>query len=141
MALTHVVFGALCVSAYNAPLDPVVLTAGMLGSLLPDIDHAKSFLGRLTPLHRLLRHRGFSHSILGAVLLLVVLQRFVSYPVVLGVAIGYGSHVFLDTVTPKGCQLLWPSSKFFGIPLVPVGSWLEVILLLSVIILVLKGLI
>lgn len=41
----------------------------ILGSLLPDIDHPKSMLGRFNVFASLMTHRGFCHTLLGCVVL------------------------------------------------------------------------
>lgn len=38
---------------------------GVVGALLPDLDHPKSFLGKYNPFTGLMKHRGFTHTILG----------------------------------------------------------------------------
>ena len=83
MARSHVVVGlsAWAVAApllRLPPLDPAYLALAAIGSLLPDVDHPKSWIGlRLRPMSTMLgvalRHRGATHSavaVLGLVLLL-----------------------------------------------------------------------
>ncbi len=41
----------------------------VIGSLLPDIDHPKSILGRLNIFSGLMTHRGFFHTLVGCVIL------------------------------------------------------------------------
>lgn len=41
----------------------------LIGSLLPDIDHPRSMLGRLNIFARLMTHRGFCHTLAGCVML------------------------------------------------------------------------
>lgn len=72
------------------------------GSILPDIDHASSFLGKNIPLiHKLFKHRGFTHSLLFCVVIFL-LNKWIAY----GVAV----HILLDTSTKNGVKLFWPSN-------------------------------
>ena len=99
-----------------------------LGSLLPDLDARESRLKHLTlgtgiapfalpsmALHRLLGHRGLMHSALGLVVMCVTL----SLPLALllrelaplALALGYGSHLFLDAATRAGIPLWYPAKQ------------------------------
>jgi membrane-bound metal-dependent hydrolase YbcI (DUF457 family) len=83
----------------------------MFSFLLPDIDYAKSTLGRWTPLVGLfVGHRGFFHS-LWALLGFSVLAYITSPSFFLPVAIGYGSHLLADMLNPKGILLFHPFGK------------------------------
>ncbi len=46
---------------------PMDIFFTLLGSLLPDIDHPKSMLGRFNLFAGLMTHRGFSHTIVGCI--------------------------------------------------------------------------
>lgn len=48
---------------------PFELSFVLLGSLLPDIDHPSSTLGRYNPLVSLMVHRGKCHSVIGCLLM------------------------------------------------------------------------
>ena len=50
-------------------LSPVSLIFILLGSLIPDIDHWNSTLGRYNPFVRFMKHRGKCHTIIGCMLL------------------------------------------------------------------------
>jgi membrane-bound metal-dependent hydrolase YbcI (DUF457 family) len=41
----------------------------LFGSLLPDIDHTRSTLGRFNPFARWMKHRGKTHTLIGSILL------------------------------------------------------------------------
>ena len=61
----HITVGLLagvCIGHTNS----VDMTIMALSSLMPDIDHPKSTLGRYNPLARFMKHRGFTHTLLGA---------------------------------------------------------------------------
>lgn len=104
---------------------PLIICA-IFGSLLPDLDHPGSILGKKvrfisSPLSRLFGHRGFIHSPLLCLLIGVLLQSF--YPTIptaykpfylgatLGITIGYASHLILDAFTVSGIPLLSPISR------------------------------
>lgn len=80
----------------------------IFGSLLPDIDHPKSKLGRYFPLSRFMKHRAwYTHSFIGAFLIpLPFLLIGKSYYIL--VALGCLSHVLADTLTPGGTKILFP---------------------------------
>lgn len=104
---------------------PLVICA-IFGSLLPDLDHPGSTLGKKvpfisSPLSHLFGHRGFIHSPLLCLIIGVLLLSF--YPtipatyksiylgVTLGITVGYASHLFLDALTVSGVPLLSPISR------------------------------
>lgn len=99
---------------------------GVLGGLLPDIDHPESTMGRrLKPLSHVINtlfgHRGFTHTLFAWLLtsyFLFVLSGWIPMSVkgyVLavfsGVIVGYMSHLLLDMLTVSGVPLLYPLSK------------------------------
>ncbi len=112
------------------------------GALLPDIDNARSTLGRkLGPVSReiqhLAGHRTFFHSILGLVfgsLLAIGLEQVViyllsqhglllpaqlvgaSHLVFFGVLFGAIMHIAADALTQGGVPLFWPNRKRYGFP-------------------------
>jgi len=112
------------------------------GALLPDIDNARSTLGRkLGPVSReiqhLAGHRTFFHSILGLVfgsLLAIGLEQVVIYLlsqhglllpaqlvgasnlVFFGVLFGAIMHIAADALTQGGVPLFWPNRKRYGFP-------------------------
>lgn len=133
MAGSHLVVGAVA-WAWVAPrlglpvLDPASLALVAVGSVLPDMDHPGSWLGRrLWPvshaLARMLGHRGFTHSLVAVALCVAALRssgvsRALSGPLV----IGYLSHLVADLLTPHGLRLAWPLRWNFALPLCPTGS-------------------
>lgn len=89
-----------------------------LGSLLPDIDHPQSYLGRRTkPLSVLINkcfgHRGFTHSLLSTLILGVASAVYWSVNPLFfgGFLLGYLSHLLGDMTTPSGIPLLYPNKK------------------------------
>lgn len=143
---THIVAGITAGVAVNKFIAPnvvelasvegflgigAVMGGAFLGSVLPDIDHKGSFIGRrLKPIsfvvQHTLGHRGLTHSplfIMGLTLLLgfLTLQldgfgREIMLMFVLGLFGGMASHLFMDMLTISGIPLLYPfSDKKFSI--------------------------
>lgn len=110
---THVTAGltaALLMQNLNIP----AMAALTLGSILPDIDHRDSLVGRHVPiLPRLLKHRGVTHSLLFAVLC------YGLYP---PLGVGVLLHLLLDLLNPAGVALLWPWKKRISTPVVTIAS-------------------
>lgn len=114
---THLATGTLTAVLLNRylhlPLE--VSSAVILGSLLPDIDHTGSTIGKKMPfisfLISLFGHRGITHSL--AFMLLFLFAGYYSYPFFYGLAIGIGVHIAGDALTPSGVPLLWPHKKRF----------------------------
>ena len=137
MAFTHIAAGsASALLAANwlgasRPQVVLLLAGGVLGSLLPDIDHPASSFGRRVlpisiPLSLIFGHRGITHSLM-AVAGMVFLAWYAlnhlawhagySVPFVAGLAVGYLSHLAGDWMTNSGMPLLWPSRRRFVAPL------------------------
>src|SRR5579875_743778 len=115
------------------------------GSLLPDIDNARSSIGhKFGPIskeiQRLAGHRELFHSLLGLVLgsllafgleqavIYLLSQRGLILPeqlvktshlVFLGVLFGCVMHIAADALTLGGVPLLWPNRKRYGFPANP----------------------
>ena len=151
MAFTHAAAGAtsaLLVAQYlhAGPIQTLlVLSGGVAGSYLPDIDHPKSAFGSRVlpvslPISAIFGHRGITHSLIAAVaisgLLWWVFQRAnwhegIAVPVLVGIAVGYLSHLLGDWLTNSGVPLLWPSKRRFVSPLkLCTGDFREYILAL-----------
>ena len=86
----------------------------VVSSLLPDICHTGSKIGRklklLSLIIRLLfGHRTFTHSLLfiGIIVFLLNLIQTPTYYLV-SIIGGMASHVILDMLTPRGVKLLYP---------------------------------
>jgi inner membrane protein len=136
MARSHVIIGlATWIVAAPMllirPLDPIYLGLVVAGSLLPDIDHPKSWVGRRTrPISTAIAstfsHRGITHSAI-AVLGLTTLLMHAGYRrgIVAALAIGYLSHLAADMLTPQGLRLAWPMRGTWGFPLCRTNSNME----------------
>ncbi|HLG63151.1 MAG TPA: metal-dependent hydrolase [Ktedonosporobacter sp.] len=112
------------------------------GALLPDIDNARSTLGRRMgvvskEIQHLAGHRTFFHSMLGLIfgsLLAIGLEQVViyllsqhglslpaqlvgaSHLVFFGVLFGAIMHIAADALTQGGVPLFWPNRKRYGFP-------------------------
>lgn len=142
MARSHVVVGAAAwlVTAkflHLPPFDPVPLGLAIAGSLLPDIDHPQSWVGRRTrplstALAALLGHRGVTHSALAVLFLLVLLaQEGVRRANADALAIGYLSHLGADLLTPRGLRLAWPLRGTWSFPICRTGSPMEPLIVMA----------
>lgn len=152
MGRTHLAFGLLTAGLGSLAIDIggtdlVGLTIGsLLGSLLPDLDHPKSKLGRRflplsTFLYATLGHRGGTHSLFFAAVLLLLLIWVAPY-LALGLCLGILSHILADMISysvgkkftfGNGCPLLWPlARKRFGIRLVTVNGTFEHLVIMPV---------
>jgi inner membrane protein len=88
-----------------------------IGSLLPDIDHEKSILGRFSPipwLHKILKkigihlfkHGGITHTALVNIIILILAYLYNS-SLLWGIAFGYFTHLYIDDATGNKLQMLW----------------------------------
>lgn len=111
--------------------NPVLVASAVLGSLFPDIDTSTSIICTLLPFHgwplNKIRHRGFTHSVIATGIIALLLYLLVPFKsVVIGLVIGYFSHIVADMLTPSGVQLLWPKRKKYRLGLnVVTGSTIE----------------
>lgn len=106
---------------------PVV--AAVLGSLMPDIDTPNSKFGSkfLCPITErpVSSHRGFTHSIVGMLLIVGIIGLLLPIEITKYVGIGYLSHLLADMLNPAGVPLLWPNKARFRIPIINTGSMIE----------------
>jgi inner membrane protein len=152
MAFTHVAAGAASALALSnllhapATQTTMFLAGGVLGGLLPDIDHPASSLGRrVLPLSMMLAaifgHRGITHSLIAAVVVSLAAWYSLhgldwrpghSAPFVLGLSAGYLSHLLADWLTNTGVPLLWPMKRRFAAPVtISTGSPMEYLIALG----------
>jgi inner membrane protein len=133
MAGSHVVVGmaAWALAAPHlgmAPLDPIALALATAGSLLPDIDHPHSWVGRRVwmiarPLAATIGHRGLTHSVIAVIACCLLLRwHGVSRAILVPLTVGYLSHLGADLLTPSGLRLAWPLQRRYAIPLCRTGS-------------------
>jgi len=137
MAFTHIAAGsaaALLAADWlgaSRPQTILLLAGGILGNLLPDIDHPTSSFGRRVlpislPLSLIFGHRGITHSLIAVAGMSWLAWYAVSQlawnpgysvPFVAGLATGYLSHLAGDWMTNSGVPLLWPSRRRFVAPI------------------------
>lgn len=136
MAGSHVALGAaawvVAAPRLGLPaLSPACLALALAGSLLPDVDHPKSWVGqRLRPLSRvvagLFGHRGITHSALAvAACVWGLTQGGAPRWAVAPLAVGALSHLAADLLTPAGLRLAWPMRRTWALPLCRSGSAME----------------
>lgn len=141
MAFSHVLMGVATwgtVTHFTGqPLDPATVGAAALGSLAPDIDHPRSWLGRRLPfiswpLAGLIGHRGITHSliaVLAAVSAILWLPE-IGAGLVVAFAVGYLIHLLGDAMTASGVPFFWPMEYRLRLPgAVHVGGVTELAIL------------
>lgn len=142
MARSHVVVGAAAwIGAapllHLSSVDPTWLGLAVVGALLPDIDHPRSWVGRRTrPLSTAiastLGHRGVTHSAVAVLILVAMLVQIGSRRgTECALAVGYLSHLAADMLTPRGLRLAWPLRRTWGLPLCRAGSPAEPLIVLA----------
>lgn len=88
-----------------------------LGSLIPDIDTPKSWIGKRLlflswPIYKLFNHRGLTHSLAFTLFLTFVISNlFHNEQFTKGIFIGCLSHLILDMFDLKGIPLLYPIKR------------------------------
>jgi inner membrane protein len=122
---------------FNTDIKTVYLTASVIGSLLPDIDEPKSYIGSKSKstsffIKFFFGHRGITHSILFISifhLLLFILFKYknINISILYLFTIGYFSHLAVDFITKGGIPLLYPNEKRYKIPIFKVSGFLETI--------------
>ena len=124
--LTHLLAGILAVAYFghyfgiHASTNSekvIVIATAMLFAALPDIDIVKSKVGEhLQPFSTVIsfvfRHRGFLHSFIFAAIVYFGIRYLLSPAIAAAAAIGYSSHLLLDSLTKEGIMPLSPLSKF-----------------------------
>lgn len=147
--ITHSIGGlgaGLGVISTMSPLDEIstatIISGAILGSLLPDIDHTKSFIGRKVPIashviSATFKHRGFLHTpvFIAIVAIIIMLSvPMIGNPAVSRMTIlfakglipGMVSHILLDSFNKGGISWLWPfSAKRYRILSVRTDSIME----------------
>ncbi len=121
-------FGSLMLGI-NILASPITLVITLISSLLPDIDHTRSTVGKVVyPLakwiNRRFGHRTITHGMpclcVLAVACAAVEKTFFGHLTWTGVfALGYFSHLLLDMFTLQGVTLMYPFSRA---PYVMIGN-------------------
>lgn len=101
----------------------------LVATFIPDIDTGFSTLGKMKGFRFLqffVRHRGWIHSFLPAVVLALVFT--IVFPVLtLPFFLGYSLHIFLDSFTMDGVMPFWPYKKASR-GFLKTGSYIETVI-------------
>ncbi|WP_312507116.1 metal-dependent hydrolase [Lysinibacillus sp.] len=137
---THIVGGitaSLAFAQFSNDNPLILVGAGVIGALLPDICHRGSKIGRTFPIiaklvNTVFGHRSFTHSLLFLLLVMLILHTLIPYRAIsIGVIVGMASHIVLDMCTKKGVKLFFPASVSIRFPLTTkTGSKVEGIVLM-----------
>ncbi|WP_056938432.1 metal-dependent hydrolase [Ligilactobacillus hayakitensis] len=104
-------------------LSVVNMGALFIGSLLPDIDHPQSYLGRRHKIvsnvtNKAMGHRGITHSLLGMGVVYIFLRliqiNYLAPSIRLApfwILYGYLMHLIEDGFSQRGVKWLWPFGK------------------------------
>lgn len=104
---THLALGVL--TGMLTTSDTMQFCCICVGSVLPDIDHSATMLGKAMPIvPKLFKHRGFTHSLLFSTII-----AFIDVWMCYGTLI----HCISDMMTKQGISLLYPIEKKFKLPL------------------------
>ena len=133
---THLAFGgfaALISIPLIQPSNPILFLLVVLGaSLLPDVDHPNSKLGRyVKPIGILFEHRGFFHSIFPILFMSLLLIFYGKNFFILPFSIGYTSHLIGDLITKQGIMPMHPISRKRISGIMATGGIMETILFIS----------
>lgn len=156
-------------TADQVALKVIFYAVAALGALVPDIDNARSTLGRrLGIISREIQkhagHRRLFHSLVGLLLAGVIVwgvQQGVAYALLrlgwsrtaeklfanvglIALLVGYLLHLIADSLTLGGVPWLWPSHTRFGFPprrswRFRSGSWAEPVVVVAVSVAVIVG--
>ena len=126
---THLVMGLSAGYLVVGP-DVALLAAAGVISLIPDIDHPGSKVGRKAPVFSVVLriffgHRGVLHSLAGVVVFGLAAALAGGQGLGVAVVAGYLAHLLGDILTPYGVPLLWPLPWRVRIPVVKTGGMLE----------------
>ena len=120
-----ILVGTLAIEYYKTDLftSVTIVVLAVIASLLPDICHTQSKIGRKIRIvsffiRLLFGHRTFTHSILFIVIIglgLYVIQTPQYY--FMTIITGLISHVILDMLTPKGVKLFYPIPLTVKLPI------------------------
>lgn len=117
-------------SPLSAELGVYTVSGLLLGSVLPDIDETKSWVGRRSQgiafwVKLLFGHRGITHSgIAIALCFYVIIAGY--HPFLTALCFGAASHIIADLFSRGGIPLLYPlNKKRTSIPLYKTGSITE----------------
>ncbi len=109
------------IAGINILQDYRLLPIILIGSLLPDIDHTKSIIGKAfypiaKAINRKYGHRTITHSLFVWIVLTALISAFQSayFPTIKAAQVfglAYGSHLIFDMMTIQGVPLFYPFKK------------------------------
>lgn len=123
---THIIGGIAASLAFAqiTNYEPVLLLgAGAVGALIPDICHGGSKIGRTFPvvskiINTLFGHRTFTHSLTFLLMAALLFKAFLpNEAITAGLLAGMASHLVLDMATKNGIKLLFPFKVTVRFPL------------------------
>ncbi|WP_018250272.1 metal-dependent hydrolase [Orenia marismortui] len=139
-APTHSIFSIMIIFLFGLSFKDVGVFI-ILGSLLPDIDHPQSTIGRVFffishPINKSFGHRNLTHSLV-LWIPVIILGSYLSQPI-LWVGVGAFSHLILDSWNVSGVGLFKPiTDKIFVMAgkkyRVRVGSKQELIIMVCLV--------
>ena len=144
MARTHLafgfLFGLLYMNFFSVSNPILFMSFVLLGALLTDIDHPQSKAGRkIKPISHLIEwmfgHRGLFHSIWIPLILFLVYNYWFKHVILLGIIVGYVSHLLIDGLTIKGINYLNPFTTLRLHGFVETNTVMETVILLTIIVL------
>jgi len=107
-----------------------------IGSVLPDIDHPNSFIGKRSfglsyVINKLFGHRGATHSLLSLGIIGGISFSLLPLQPAAGLVVGVAGHLLGDFFSKTGIPILHPFRKEkYGIPLYKTGGLAEGIILI-----------
>ena len=107
----------------------VFVVVALIATFIPDIDTKFSKLGKrkvFRPLQFFVSHRGFLHTFVFLGLVSFIFYLFLPI-VMLGFALGYGSHLVADSLTIQGIKPFYPFKRRWHWR-IKTGGKLEVVL-------------
>jgi len=141
MFKTHLAFGFLVglflIQLFNPSNQILFITLVVIASVLPDIDHPDSKIGKnIKIIGYLFEHRGFFHSVFAIILFTFPVYYFLkSYILGFAVLAGYASHLIADCISIKGIMPLHPISRLKIRGFIRTNSSIEYLIFISLIIL------
>lgn len=128
---THFATGLLAgATLYQFGADTGLVFGTIIGSLLPDIDHPESKMGRHIPIvphmmYLVAGHRGITHSLIFVIILLTLGFFWMPF---FGLAIGSVIHIVGDMLTPSGVPFFWPKKQRYRIAKIRTGSVFDILI-------------
>ncbi|WP_280771363.1 metal-dependent hydrolase [Salipaludibacillus daqingensis] len=114
----------------------IVLSGIILGSVLPDLDESRSWIGRRIPIlstmiSLVFGHRSITHSGIMLALMTTAFLHF-SHEFLLGLFLGVALHIIADFFSVGGIPLFYPfSKKRSQVGLYRTGKWSEGLFFIS----------